>query len=179
MKRTFLALFGALLITLTGFIAVNALSVNQSVENVNIRDADDKPASIPDLGSKVLTIVYGDSDASDFSDPVSDALKAKNFPESKNRGIGIANLKDSPAPNWIIRKIVQSKIKKYNATILTDVDLTFARAWGLGDCNNKSVFIVVGKDKKVKYIKYFTKNNLPSQSDINTVVNLVDSLVKQ
>ena len=178
MKRNLIVLTGSLLITLAGFIAVNALSVGQDVANLNIRDANDQPASIPDFGAKVLTVVYGDSDASDFSDPVSDALKAKNFPESKNRGIGIANLKDSPAPNWIIRKIVKRKIEKYNATILTDVDLTTARSWGLGDCNNKSVFIVIGKDKKIKYIKYFTKNNLPTQGDIDQVVNLVSGLVK-
>jgi uncharacterized protein len=178
MKRTIIAFTGALLITLTAFIAAHALSVGQTVSNVTIRDAKDKPASIPDLGAKVLTIVYGDSDAADFSDPISDALKAKNFPESKNRGIGIANLQDSPAPNWIIRKIVQSKIEKYKATILTDVDLTFAKEWGLGDCNNKSVFIVVGKDQKVKYINYFHKNKKPGQNDIDTVVNLVESLVK-
>lgn len=178
MKRNLIVLTGSLLITLAGFIAVNALSVGQAVSNVNIKDANDQPASIPDFGAKVLTIVYGDSDASDYSDPISDALKAKNFPESKDRGIGIANLKDSPAPNWIIRKIVQSKIKKYNATILTDVDLTFANSWGLGDCNNKSVFIVLGKDKKIKYVKYFTKNNLPTKGDIDTVVNLVETLIK-
>jgi predicted transcriptional regulator len=167
-----------LLLTLTAFVAAQALTVGSVVTNVNIKDANDQPASIPDLGAKVLTIVYGDSDASDFSDPISDALKAKNFPESKNRGIGVANLKDSPAPNWIIRKIVQSKIKKYNATILTDVDLTLPAAWGLGDCNNKSVFMVIGKDKKVKYIKYFTKKSLPSQADIDEVVALVEGLLK-
>jgi len=178
MKRNFIVVMGSVLITLAGFIAVNALSVNQVASNLNIRDANDQPATIPDFGSKVLTIIYGDSDASDISDPISDALKAKNFPESKNRGIGIANLKDSPAPNWLIRKIVQSKIKKYQATILTDVDLTVANSWGLGNCNNKSVFIILGKDKKVKYLKYFDKKNLPTQGDIDFVVNLVQGLLK-
>jgi predicted transcriptional regulator len=179
MKRNFIVFSGSLLITLAGFIAVNALSVNQDAPNLNIRDANDQPASIPDFGSKILTVVYGDSDASDISDPISDALKAKNFPKSKNIGIGIANLKDSPAPNWLIRKIVRRKIEKYQATILTDVDLTVARTWGLGDCNNKSVFIIIGKDKKVKFIKYFDKYHPPVQSDIDYIVNLVDGLVKK
>jgi len=178
MKRNFIVVMGSVLITLAGFIAVQALSAGQVVSNVNIKDANDQPATIPDFGSKVLNIVYGDSDASDYSDPISDALKAKKFPESKNRGIGIANLKDSPVPNWVIRKLVQSKIKKYQATILTDVDLTVPNSWGLGNCNNKSVFIILGKDKKIKYIKYFDKNNKPTQNDINTVVALVEGLVK-
>ncbi|HPX91862.1 MAG TPA: hypothetical protein PKZ93_10175, partial [Spirochaetota bacterium] len=82
------------------------------------------------------------------------------------------------APNWVIRKIVQSKIKKYNSTILTDVDLTLAKSWGLGYCNNKSICIIIGKDSKVKYIKYMDKNNPPSQADIDYVVKLVGDLIK-
>jgi uncharacterized protein len=178
MKRNLIAVLGSMMIALIGFVPAHALYVGQTAPNLNIRDANDQPATIPAFGSKVLTVVYGDSDASDISDPISDALKAKNFPESKNIGIGIANLKDSPVPNWVIRGLVKRKIEQYKATILTDVDLTTASTWGLGDCNNKSVFIVIGKDKKVKYIKYFDKYHKPTQDDINTVVALVEGLVK-
>ncbi len=178
MKRNLIAVLGSLLITLAGFVALHALSAGQDVSNPSIKDVNSQPASIPDFGAKVLTVVYSDSDASDISDPISDALKAKKFPETKNRGVGIANLKDSPVPNWIIRKIVKGKIEKYQATILLDEDLTVPGAWGLGNVNNKSVFVVIGKDKKVKYIKMFDKNNKPNQGDIDTVVNLVAGLVK-
>lgn len=162
----------------SGTAALYALSVNQGLSNLNIRDANDKPTSIPDFGSKVLTIFYNDAEASDLSDPMADALKAKNFPESKNRGIGIANLKDSVAPNWLIRKIVRGKIAKYNSTILTDVDQTVARSWGLGDCNNKSICIIVGKDSKVKYVKFMDKYHPATQADIDQVVKVVADLVK-
>lgn len=178
MKRHFAKVFLSVLVIITGFAFVNAMSVGQVATNPNIKDSNDKPATIPDFGAKVLTIVYCDSDASDISDPISDALKAKNYPESKQRGIGIANLKDSPAPNWIIRKIIKGKIEKYKAVILTDDNLTVPKVWDLGDCNNKSIFIVIGVDKKVKYIKYFDKNHKPAQSDVDTVVNLVNGLVK-
>ena len=178
MKRNLIVVMGSVLITLAGFVAVNALSIGQEVTNVNIKDANNQPASIPDFGSKVLTIVYGDKEAADFSDPISDALKAKKFPDSKQRGIGIANLKDSFAPDSVIRFMVRKKIEKYQVTVLTDVDLTFPRTWGIGDCNNKSVFIVVGKDKKIKYFKGFSKNNKPNQADIDAIVSLVSNLVK-
>ncbi|HOQ12654.1 MAG TPA: YtfJ family protein [Spirochaetota bacterium] len=168
----------AFLAVIIASASLYALSVGQSVSNVTIRDANDNPATIPDLGAKVLTIFYNDAEAADISDPMSDALKAKNYPETKTRGIGIANLKDSVAPNWVIRKIVQSKIKKYNSTILTDVNLTLANSWGLGYCNNKSICIIIGKDSKVKYIKYMDKNNPPSQADIDYVVKLVGDLIK-
>ncbi len=178
MKRKSIILISSIILTLAGFIAAYAVSVGQELQNVNIRDAYDKPATIPDFGSKVLTLIYCDTDASDISDPISDALKARNYPKSTNLGIGIADLKNSPVPNWVIRQIIKRKIAKYDATILTDVDLTVAKAWGLGDCNNKSNVIILGKDKKVKYAKTFDKNNKPTQNDIDTVVKLVDSISK-
>ncbi len=178
MKRNLIIVMGSLLITLAGFVAVNALSVGQDVSNPTIKDANNQPATIPDFGAKVLTIVYSDKEAADFSDPISDALKAKKFPETKQRGLGIANLKDSFAPDSVIRYMVRKKIEQYNVTVLTDVDLTFAKSWDLGNCNNKSVFLVIGKDKKVKYVKAFDKNNKPNQGDIDAVVNIVTALTK-
>ncbi len=168
----------SLLAALAAGTALYAISVNQPLSNLNIKDANDAPTKIPDFGSKVLTIFYNDAEAADLSDPMSDALKARNFPESKNRGIGIANLKDSVAPNWLIRKMIRGKIAKYNTTILTDVDLTVPRSWGLGDCNNKSVCIIIGKDSKVKYVKYLDKYHPATQADIDQVVKVVSDLVK-
>ena len=43
------------------------------------KDAADKPASIPDLGNKVLCVLYNDADAADMNDPLADALKAKTI----------------------------------------------------------------------------------------------------
>lgn len=177
MKRKSIIVTGSLLITLAGFIAANALSVGQELSNVNIRDANNQPSAIPDFGSKILTLIYCDTDTSDIADPMSDALKAKDFPKTKSVGIGIANLKDSPVPNWVIRQIIKRKIAKYDAAILTDLDLSLPKSWGLGDCNNKSVFIILGKDKKIKYTKIFDKNNKPTQGDIDQVVNVVSGLV--
>ena len=178
MKRNIIVLMGSVLITLAGFMAVQALSVGQVVSNVTIKDSSNNPASLPDFGTKVLTIVYADSTAADFSDPISDALKAKKFPESKNRGFGIANCYDSKwVADSIIRTLSRNKEKKYNTKVLTDLDLTFAKAWGLGNCDDKSVFIIVGKDKVVKYIKKFSKNSKPTQSDIDEAVKIVDALV--
>ncbi len=178
MKRNFAVAAGSILIMIAGFISVSALNVNDVVSNVNIKDANDKPAQIPFLGQKVLTIVYCDTDTSDISDPISDALKAKNFPEAKQKGIGVANLKNSAAPNFLIRKIIQKKIAKYNSTILTDDSLILPAAWGLGNVDDKSVVMIIGADKKVKFIKYFTKNNKPTQADIDACVNLMASLTK-
>ncbi len=169
-----------LVLTLALFVAMigiqaHAVNVGDVLSNAMIKDSADNPAQIPDLGVKVMTIFYNDADAADLADPLSDALKAKKYDESKYRGQGIANLKDSKAPNWLIRKIIKGKEKKYDTKILTDPDYALKKAWGLADCNNASVIIIVGKDKKVKYVNYLRKTI--DGAEVNKVVALIDSLL--
>ena len=157
--------------------SVIAASVGQEVSNPQIRDADDNPATIPDFGTHVIALTYADSSVSDLGDPLNDAMKAKNYSKAAYRGLGVANMKDSTAPNFLIRKIVRSKIEKYKSTILTDVDLTLAKTWGLGNCKGKSVFVLIGKDKKIKYLRYTDKNKPWTKAEIDAVLKTVDDLI--
>ena len=154
-----------------------AASVGQEVANVQIRDANDKPATIPDFGTHVLALTYSNTSASDLGAPMNDALKARNYYRDLYRGLGVANLKDSAVPNFIIRKAIKSKIEKYKSTILTDVDLSLAKAWDLGNCKDKAVFMVIGADKKIKYIRYTDKENLWNKAEIDNVLKLMDELL--
>jgi len=173
-RRLLLALFFASLIFALGAMAAHAANLGQELNNVQIRDAEDKPAWIPDFGKKLIGVFYNDADEADMNDPLADVLNAKNFDESKYRGMGVGDLKDSKLPNFIIRKIIRGKIEKYNTTILTDPDLSLAGAWALGDCNNTSVFLLIGKDKKVKYVK---KGPIRG-AEIDGIVKLTEDLIK-
>ena len=185
MSRSFLwksmvVVLGCAIIAFTAGVGfVNAAAVGQVVSNPQIRDANDNPATIPDFGTHVIGLTYSNTAAADLGDPMNDATKAKNYDKALWRGLGVANMKDSIAPNFIIRSIIKGKIKKYDATILTDVDLTLAKAWGLGDCNDKSVFILIGKDKKIKYLRYADKNNPWTPAEISSVIKLTDDLLKK
>lgn len=129
-------------------------AVGSKVSNVDIRDANDKPARIPGLGTKVLALFYTDPDVSDQNDPFADLLKAADLPDDKYQGIGIANMKEAPLkPDALIRAIIRKKIEKYDSTILTDPDRTLATTWDLGDCNEKSVVIILDKTGTVRYLK--------------------------
>ena len=128
-------------------------SVGQVMPNLTLKDAKDKPTKIPHFGKKVLYIVYADTQTADDNDPLSDALRAKKFDQKRYTGMGIANLKDSWQPDFIIRMVIRRKIKQYNRTILADEDGTVPAKWGIGDCDDKSVAMVIGKDKKLKYLK--------------------------
>lgn len=174
--KGFVVLFGCAMVVFAAG-SVIAAQVGQELTNPQIRDANDQPATLPDFGTHVIALTYADSSVSDLGDPLNDAMKAKKYAKEVYRGMGVANMKDSTAPNFLIRKMVRSKIEKYKSTILTDVDLTLAKAWGLGNCKGKSVFVLIGKDKKLKYIRYTDKNSPWTKAEIDHVIKITDELV--
>lgn len=176
-KSLYVAFGCAMVAFASGVGSVDAASVGQELSNPQIRDADDNPATIPDFGTHVIAVTYADSSASDFGDPMNDATKAKKYGKDVYKGLGVANMKDSLAPNFVIRKIIRGKIEKYKSTILTDVDLTLPKAWNLGNCKGKSVFILIGKDKKIKYLRYTDKNNTWNKTEIDAVLKIIDDLI--
>jgi hypothetical protein len=160
-----------------GVGSVNAASVGQDLSNPQLKDANDKPATIPDFGTHVITLTYANVKAGDYGDPMNDATKARKYDKSVYRGLGVANLKDSWQPNSLIRSKVRDKIEQYKSVILTDDDHLLAKAWNLGNCKDKSVFVLIGKDKKIKYIRYTDKSNPWNKADIDAVLKMMDGLI--
>lgn len=152
-----------------------AAKVGQKLGNVKVRDGNDKPAWIPDLGKKVIGLFYTDPDVKEMNEPFREMLKAAKLDKSLYRGMGVVNLKDTWKPNFIIRKIIRGKIKKYKATILTDPSFILKNSWKLGDCNEKDVVIVIGKDKKIKYIK---KGKM-SKAEMKETLELIKAEMKK
>ncbi|MGB8931313.1 MAG: YtfJ family protein [Anaeromyxobacteraceae bacterium] len=150
-----------------------AAEVGETLPNPELRDASDKPAKLPDLGAKVLAVFYTDADEKDMNDPLADAIKARKFDEQRYRGLGVVNLADSKAPNFLIRKAVRDKIAKYKSTILTDPDHALAKAWKLGDCNNTSVVLVIAADGKVAHVQRGPIRG----DDLGKIVELIAGLV--
>lgn len=166
-------LFAAVCLSLCSSLAF-AAEVGDTLKAVELQSSDDTNQVIPDFGKKVIALFYTDADVSDMNDPLADAIKAKEFDQRFYRGLGVANLQDSKAPNFLIRSIVKGKVEKYKSTILLDPNLTLASAWGFGDCNNQSVVVVIGADKKVKYLH---KGPVRGAAEIDGVVKLIETLV--
>lgn len=134
-------------------IYLHAASVGQTVGNITLFTSSNQPgASIPDLGSKVLTIFYTDPDQRDLNEPLRDYLKAKNYPKDAYRGMGVVNLKDTWIPNAVLRTIIRQRERKFNAIVLTDPDHLLRKSWGLGDVNDRDVVIVIGRDRRILYL---------------------------
>jgi predicted transcriptional regulator len=154
-------------------LPVLAASVGQVLANVTIRDANNEPAAVPNLGKKVLTIFYTDPDVSDLNDPFADALNAAKLPDASFQGIGVANLKDTWLPGSVIRAVVRKKIEKYNSVILTDPEHMLPNAWALGDCNEQSVVLVIDKSAKLRYIKRSAMTPAEIESGLALVKQLI------
>jgi len=144
-------------------------------------DANEKwvDGDMPQLGKKVLSVMYTDADKSDMNDPLSDAIKKKDYPKDKYQAIGIGNSKDAP---WIMDKLIRSiakgKMKKYEGSvILLDETLTFAQKLNLGDCNNKAVVMIVDKSGKILYVKKISSEK-QSEEMIPEVLKVLDSVIK-
>ena len=52
------------------------VAVGATLPEATVRDANDKPATIPDFGSKVVMILYTDPNVADQNDPFADKVKA-------------------------------------------------------------------------------------------------------
>lgn len=172
---------GLLLFLLTSVLVANAqqASVGKSISNVNVLNSSDKPSSIPCFGSKVLVILYTDPDVKDVNDPLSAAIKAKGFPADKYAGIGVANCKVTWIPNSAIRIKSRQKEKQFPGSIvLLDDSEKIKQAWSLADSDDKGVVIVVGKDSKIKFLRY-VKSQDESRSISAAVVKVIqDEIAK-
>ena len=128
--------------------------VGKTMTSLMISDANNQPKQIPFVGEKVLLLQYTDPDVKDINDKLSDAVKARKFDEKLYQGIGIANCKDTWIPNAGIRMKARQKEKQYaGSVILLDESRVLPTTLGLGDCNEKGVLLIVGKDKVIKYMK--------------------------
>ncbi len=143
----------ALVLYCAAVSAAAAAEIGDVLPNLLLKNEHGEAAEIPDFGKKLLTFVYADIQAVDLNDPVADALRASGLDGEKIRGIGLANLKDTWVPNAVSRMVIRRKMRKYDTIILSDDDGLVASQWELGDCNDQSVFIVLGKDRRVKYLK--------------------------
>jgi predicted transcriptional regulator len=153
--------------------------VGKTLTALMITDANNEPKAIPYVGEKVLLIQYTDPDVKDINDKLSDAVKAKKFDAKLYQGIGIANCKDTWIPNAGIRMKARQKEKQFAGSIvMLDEKLIIANALGLGNCNEKGVLLVVGKDKTIRYMKKIT-SEAESEQATAEVISLLEAEIKK
>lgn len=127
----------------------------RKVKNVNLLNLDGNTASLPNFGRKNLLIFYVDPDKPKQNDAFTVEMEENHKAEGDNLyGFGILNLADAPlVPNRVARVLAKKRTEKNGATVLADQSHTLRDAWGLGDCNNMFVLLVVSKEGELVYCK--------------------------
>jgi Predicted transcriptional regulator len=136
-----------------GYTAQAQIKPGSSVKPVTVKDADKNDKTFQP-GGKPTVFYYIDPDASSVNDPISDAMKSRNIPKSTLPQVAVVNAKDTWIPTATLRSGVRKHTKPDGALILIDEENTVAKTWGLGDCNNTCVLMIVGKDSRVKFVRY-------------------------
>lgn len=131
-----------------------AQSNPRKVENVTLVDLNGDPASLPMWGEKNLMIFYVDPDHHKQNQEFTEEMERNHRAAGENLyGFGVMNLKDAPmVPNGLARSMARKRTAANGATVLADQDRILSSAWGLGDCNNQFVLLVVSKQGELVYI---------------------------
>lgn len=140
--------------TLTASV-VTAQELPRKVSNVTVLDLDGKPASLPYFGEKNLMIFYVDPDHHKQNNDFTVELEENHRAQGDNiYGFGVMNLKDAPmVPNGMARNMAKKRTASNGATVLADQERTLSTAWGLGDCNNQFVLMLVSKEGELVFMR--------------------------
>ena len=174
MKKTIVFLLSVIFLSSLSF---SQIKVGDKASSWKFPDADGKMFSMKSWPGKVLQINYVDPDESDLNDHFNDVMDVAaddgTIKREGYKGFGIVDCEATWKPNFLIRKIAGKKAKKYDTTILFDVDAILRNQWGLDD-DSYSIIIV---DKK-RIVRYICKGKMPA-ADVQKVVKLLAKLSRE
>lgn len=150
--RTFILLVAALFV---GVVA-EAQTLPRKVSNVTIKDLYGNPTTLPHFGEKNLLIFYVDPDAylaMNKNNKFAEELEKNGRAAGPGiYGFGILDFPDTWLPKDFLRKICRKRVEKNGATIIEDSAHDFKNAWGLGNCNQKFMLLIVSKEGELVYV---------------------------
>ena len=131
-----------------------AVALPHKVENLTLQDAKAKPVTLPMWGEKNLLIFYVDPDRHRQNHDFVADMEEQQFAAGDNiYGFGVINLKDTWLPNSVIVSLAAKRTEKNGATIIADTNRKMAEEWGLGDCNNKFIIMIVSKEGELVFCR--------------------------
>ena len=152
MKMKVIVMLAAFALTAS---AAAAQELPRKVQNVEVLDLDGKPAKLPHFGEKNLMIFYVDPARHKQTEDFTIELEKNGRASGENiYGFGVMNLKDAPmVPNGMARSMAKKRTASNGATVLADQDRILSKAWGLGDCNNQFVLMIVSKEGELVFVR--------------------------
>ena len=154
MKKSIILLCALLFTFVANAQDIDMQPLPHKVENLELRDLRNKPTKLPYYGEKNALIFYVDPDKHRQNHEVTVEIEENKRAAGPNiEGFGIINLKNTIFPNSIVRALARKRTEKNHATIITDPDCIVAKEWGLGDCNNYFIIMIVTKEGELVYCK--------------------------
>ena len=154
MKKSIILLCALLFSFVANAQYIDMQPLPHKVENLELRDLRNKPAKLPYYGEKNALIFYVDPDKHRQNHEFTVEIEENKRAAGPNiEGFGIINLKNTIFPNSIVRALARKRTEKNHATIITDPDCIVAKEWGLGDCNNYFIIMIVTKEGELVYCK--------------------------
>jgi predicted transcriptional regulator len=86
-------------------------------------------------------------------------------------GMAVVNLKDTPLPNFILKKLILKKQEEIKSPILIDENYTLVNGWGL---NGKAYNIVLfDKSRTIRYIYKGGERAVVPPAEIDKLISLI------
>lgn len=124
------------------------------LENVELRNLRNEPAMLPWYGEKHILIFYVDPDRHKQNEAFTIEIEENHAAQGdKIEGFGVLNLKDTMLPKALVRTMARKRTEKNGAIVLADTDGSLVEAWGLGDCNNQFVLMLVSRDGEMLFMR--------------------------
>ena len=147
------------------------LKVGDRAPDFTLKDSTGKDYTMetPPYKGKVISVFYVDPDEKDLNLHLEDALQTDpGLERDKNyKGLGIADLKSTIKPNFILKVIVKNKQEKTGAIVLLDYDWTVLNLWGMA--KDSSTVVILDKERICRYIY---KGRIPGE-DIPKIIQII------
>lgn len=160
-----------LLVSLLYAQPLTAQTAHKKISNIELLNLDGESVSLPYWGEKNLVIFYVDPDRhSQNYEFTLDMEKTGRASGDNIIGLGVMNLKDAPMiPNGMARSIAKKRTKSNDALVFADEDRILSQNWGIGDCNNMFVLLLVSKESEL----VFMHKGMLTKSDIEEFYDIV------
>ena len=150
------------------------LESGKMVPNVKLIDVYDKEKNMPYLGSKTFILFYVDPDRQHIIDPLTKVIDSEDFSQTDFEVVSVIDCRDTWIPFFALRTGAKREQRLYpDSPILFDREHLLSSAWGFGECDNRWVVVIIGKDSRMKFIQ-----NLKSEEECKSMVEIVLNILK-
>ncbi len=153
------------------------IELPKRVQNIELECLDKGSIFIPYWGERNILIFYIDPDNQAQNREFTIELREKSGCSSHLENLyalGVVNMKDAPLiPRSVARSVAKKKALRDTLDVVMDLSRGLAGGWGLGDCNNEFVMLLVNKNCELVYVH---KGDL-SQEQIDEFYTFIEDYI--